>query len=104
MVTDWNNIDHLIKYHRLLHEYHGLYELQRYRLEDQVQDLISERDMWQDAAYGLSKRIVQELNLRSLQKLQLCEKNWCKLSKHFAIMLGSKDTKQVSKLELERIW
>jgi len=81
--------------YRLLHEYHGLYELQRYRLEDNVESLTSERDLWQDAAYGLSNRVIEEFQLRSLQKLQLNEKNWCKLCRHFTIMLSSKDTQQV---------
>lgn len=83
--------------YRLLNEYHGLYELQRHRLEEQVHSLTMEHGLWQQAAYNLSRRVAQEYQLRGLQKLQLSERNWSKLARHFAILLSSKDTQQVSK-------
>ena len=54
-----------------------------------------ERDVWQNAAYSLSRRVVQEYSLLTFQRLQLCEKSWCRTAQHFAILLSDKDTQQV---------
>ena len=80
---------------RLLNEYHGLYELQRNRLENQVHSLTQDLELWQEAAYNLSSRVAEEYLLYGVQKLQLSEKSWSKLARHFVIVLRSKDTRLV---------
>jgi hypothetical protein len=81
----------------MLNEYHGLYELQRRRLEDVVSQLSHDQELWQQAAYELAWKVASEYDIQTLQRMQLNEKAWCKLASHFAILLGSKNTKQVSK-------
>ena len=41
----------------LLAEYHDLYELQRRRLQGQVQQLSEEREIWSTAAYSLALKV-----------------------------------------------
>ena len=79
----------------MLNEYHELYELQRHRLEDVVSQLAQDQELWQQAAYKLSWKVAEEYDIKTLQRMQLDEKSWCKLASHFAILLSSKNTKQV---------
>jgi len=79
----------------LLAEYHDLYELQRKRLEDQVAQLTQERELWQQASYNLAHKVAEDTGLRTVRRLQLCEKAWVKLAGHFAITLSNRDTQQV---------
>ncbi len=41
----------------LLQEYHGLYELQRKRLEKNIESLVDEREMWIKAAYSVALKV-----------------------------------------------
>ena len=41
----------------LLAEYHDLYELQRQRLEKQVNNLSEEKEVWSTAAYSLALKV-----------------------------------------------
>ena len=84
-----------LSYCSLLAEYHALYELQRKRLEDQVDNLTVEKELWQQASYDLSLRVAQEEDLQTVQRLQLGEKAWCKLAGHFTVLVSDKDTQQV---------
>ena len=56
--------------------------------------LTQERDLWQQASYDLAHKVAEEAGLRTVQRLQLCEKAWSKLAGHFAIILSNKDTQQ----------
>ena len=50
----------------LLQEYHGLYELQRKRLEKNIESLVDEREMWIKAAYSVALKVnipLQELSV-----------------------------------------
>ncbi len=80
---------------RMLTEYHELYELQRHRLEEVVAQLSYDQELWQQAAYELSWKVAEEYDIQTLQRLQLCEKSWCKLAGHYSILLSGKDTRQV---------
>lgn len=80
----------------LLTEYHALYELQRKRLKDQVSSLTFERDLWQQASCDLAKRVIDECNLQTVQRIQLCANSWYKLARHFAVLLSDKDVREVS--------
>ena len=73
-----------------------MYELQRKRLEDQVVSLTMEKELWQQASYDLARRVSEQCSLKTVQRLQLGEKAWCKLMGHFAVVLSNKDTQQVS--------
>ena len=79
----------------MLAEYHALYEMQRNRLEEKVSNLTFERDLWQQGSYELATRVAEETNLQTLQRVQLCEKSWCKLAGHFSVLVSDKDTQQV---------
>ena len=56
--------------------------------------LTQERELWQQASYDLAHKVAEEGGLRTVQRLQLCEKAWSKLAGHFAIILSNKDTQQ----------
>ncbi|EDO47152.1 predicted protein, partial [Nematostella vectensis] len=87
----------------LLSEYHGLYELQRNRLQAQIGSLTEERDLWGSAAYTLALKVTDKHSLNTAKKLHLCEKAWAKLARHFAIFLSEKDSIQVNTLLLPGI-
>ncbi|EDO32969.1 predicted protein [Nematostella vectensis] len=59
----------------LLSEYHGLYELQRNRLQAQIGSLTEERDLWGSAAYTLALKVTDKHSLNTAKKLHLCEKS-----------------------------
>ncbi|XP_065830228.1 axonemal dynein light chain domain-containing protein 1-like [Oscarella lobularis] len=83
----------------LVAEYHDLYEMQRRRLEAQVLELVREKDAWQKAAHDLAAKVAEEQGLKSAKRIQLCEKTWSKLAGHFAVVLGDRDTQQLSELQ-----
>nr|XP_006825300.1 PREDICTED: axonemal dynein light chain domain-containing protein 1-like [Saccoglossus kowalevskii] len=83
----------------LLTEYHELYELQRKRLETQVSSLTEERELWSHAAYSLALKVTDANSLASAKRLHMSEKGWSKLATHFTIVLGDKDTEQLSTLQ-----
>ena len=107
-------------------EYHKVYELQRKRLRESVGELswlvgecvegegvrvcdvcVSvldklrwERDVWQGAAYGLAGEVTEQLLLRTLRRLQLGEKTWVTLARHFATLLASTNIQQVYSISI----
>ncbi|XP_063422973.1 axonemal dynein light chain domain-containing protein 1-like isoform X3 [Mytilus trossulus] len=83
----------------LLSEYHGLYELQRRRLEKQVSMLTDERELWSNAAYSLALKVTEEANLTTAKRLHVSEKAWVKLSTHFTILLSDRDTQVLTNLQ-----
>ncbi|XP_067893558.1 axonemal dynein light chain domain-containing protein 1 isoform X8 [Heterodontus francisci] len=83
----------------MLDEYHHLYELQRKRLIAQVGALTQEKDWWSEAAYSLALKVIEEKNLKLVHDLEVCEKLWVKIAQHFAVMLGTKDAEDQTKLQ-----
>lgn len=83
----------------LVDEYHDLYELQRHRLEDNVQTLSKERDTWSNAAYSMALKIMSLNSLSSAKRLHVCEKSWAKLASYFAVLLNDNDSGYLSKLQ-----
>ncbi|CAC5410951.1 unnamed protein product [Mytilus coruscus] len=83
----------------LLSEYHGLYELQRRRLEKQVSMLTDERELWSNAAYSLALKVTEEANLTTAKRLHVSEKAWVKLASHFTILLSDRDTQVLTNLQ-----
>ncbi|XP_078605454.1 axonemal dynein light chain domain-containing protein 1-like isoform X2 [Branchiostoma floridae x Branchiostoma japonicum] len=80
----------------LLSEYHDLYELQRRRLETHVIQLSEERELWSTAAYNLALKVIELNSLSTARRLYISEKAWCKLTSHFTILLGDKDTEELA--------
>lgn len=58
-----------------------------------------ERDVWEGAAYGLAGQVSEMKQLRTLRRLQLGEKAWAMLVRHFTILLSDKDTQQLSEVD-----
>ncbi|XP_052221948.1 axonemal dynein light chain domain-containing protein 1-like isoform X3 [Dreissena polymorpha] len=83
----------------LLEEYHDLYELQRRRLEIQVNNLTDEREIWSTAAYCLAMKVTEEAQLTTAKRLHVSEKSWAKLANHFTILLSDKDTDLITKVQ-----
>ncbi|XP_074655207.1 axonemal dynein light chain domain-containing protein 1-like [Tubulanus polymorphus] len=83
----------------LLSEYHELYELQRMRLENQVNLLTDEKELWSTAAYCLALKVTAERNLQTAQRLHVSEKAWQKLGNHFVIVLSDQDTEVLTRLQ-----
>ncbi|XP_064649134.1 axonemal dynein light chain domain-containing protein 1-like isoform X2 [Lineus longissimus] len=83
----------------LLAEYHDLYELQRNRLELQVNMLTDEKELWSTAAYSLALKVTEEHNLQTAKRLHISEKAWQKLANHFTILLSDQDTGILTKLQ-----
>lgn len=49
----------------LLDEYRELYELQRARLEAQIQQLTEEKELWSHAAYDLALKVAAKIGPES---------------------------------------
>lgn len=81
----------------LLEEYHGLYELQRKRLETLVRTLTEERDLWGSACYILALKVTDHHKLNIAKRLHLHERAWSKLARHFSLCQSQKDSEQVIK-------
>lgn len=61
--------------------------------------LRAERDVWEGAAYGLAGQVTRgTTQLRTLRRLQLGEKLWAQLARHFTIVLSRRDTKQLGEV------
>ncbi|XP_019386463.1 PREDICTED: axonemal dynein light chain domain-containing protein 1 isoform X2 [Crocodylus porosus] len=87
----------------LVEEYRELYELQRVRLEGQLQLLIEEREVWSSAAYDLALKVIDRNKLTLARKLYLSEKTWTKVLKHFVLLLASEDVADLSNLQEETL-
>ncbi|KAM3915106.1 axonemal dynein light chain domain-containing protein 1 isoform 2-T2 [Leptodactylus fuscus] len=83
----------------LLEEYRELYELQRSRLEKQLDHLTEERDLWSSATYRLAKKVIEENQLQLARRLYVSEKTWTKIVQHFIVLLASNDTKDLSAIQ-----
>lgn len=83
----------------LLNEYHELYELQRRRLEKTIESLIDERDIWTKTAYNIALKVTEENKLMTAQRLNVSEKSWAKLARHFALLISDKDNKELNEIQ-----
>ncbi|XP_076880721.1 axonemal dynein light chain domain-containing protein 1 [Brachyhypopomus gauderio] len=80
----------------ILGEYHSLYELQRRRLEGQVETLTRETDVWSRATYSLALKVIQLNNLQLVSRLHISEQTWSKTAEHFTISLMTKDSEELN--------
>ncbi|XP_014661492.1 PREDICTED: axonemal dynein light chain domain-containing protein 1-like isoform X2 [Priapulus caudatus] len=88
-----------LKNSSLLDEYHELYEMQRRRLQFQVDTLTEERNLWSSAAHWLSLKVADEHRLNTVKRLHVAQLSWAKLAKHFVILLTEKDTEHLGKMQ-----
>ncbi|KAL5011861.1 hypothetical protein ScPMuIL_010412 [Solemya velum] len=80
-------------------EDYELYELQRRRREQEVLNLASERDQWSSAAYKLALKIAEESQISNAKRLQVSEKSWTELARHFTTILCDKDSKLLENIQ-----
>ncbi|XP_059944527.1 axonemal dynein light chain domain-containing protein 1 isoform X4 [Mesoplodon densirostris] len=84
---------------RIVEEYHDLYTLQRGRMESDIKQLMAERDIWSSATYELSIKVIERNKVMLAKRLYLSEKGWNKYTKHFIILLSTKDTADLALLQ-----
>ncbi|XP_042530570.1 axonemal dynein light chain domain-containing protein 1, partial [Dipodomys spectabilis] len=84
---------------KIVEEYHDLYSLQRGRMENDIKQLMDERDIWSSATYELALKVIIRNRVIMAKQLYLNEKAWNKYVKHFITMLSTKDTADHALLE-----
>ncbi|XP_048212658.1 axonemal dynein light chain domain-containing protein 1 [Perognathus longimembris pacificus] len=84
---------------KIVEEYHDLYSLQRGRMENDIKQLMDERDIWSSATYELALKVIIRNRVIMAKQLYLNEKAWNKYVKHFIIMLSTKDTSDHAMLQ-----
>ncbi|XP_054567643.1 axonemal dynein light chain domain-containing protein 1 isoform X1 [Eptesicus fuscus] len=84
---------------KIVEDYHDLYMLQRGRMENDLKQLMAERDIWSTATYELALKVIQKNRVILAKNLYLNEKAWNKYAKHFIIMLSTKDTSDLALLQ-----
>uniref|UniRef100_A0A2K6SD74 Axonemal dynein light chain domain containing 1 n=1 Tax=Saimiri boliviensis boliviensis TaxID=39432 RepID=A0A2K6SD74_SAIBB len=84
---------------RMVEEYHDLYTLQRERMENDMKQLMAERDIWSSATYELALKVIERNRVILAKRLYLNEKGWNKYTKHFIIQLSNKDTEDLALLQ-----
>ncbi|XP_059001826.1 axonemal dynein light chain domain-containing protein 1 isoform X1 [Mustela lutreola] len=84
---------------RVVEEYHDLYTLQRGRMESDIKQLMAERDLWSSATYELALKVIEKNRVILAKRLYLNEKGWNKYTKHFIILLSTKDTADLALLQ-----
>lgn len=83
----------------LLKEYHEIYELQRKRLEKALEEIADERELWIKSAYNIALKITEENKLETAKRVNLSEKSWSKLAKHFALYICDQDTQDLVRIQ-----
>ncbi|XP_060089034.1 axonemal dynein light chain domain-containing protein 1 [Heteronotia binoei] len=83
----------------LLDEYRELYELQRARLEAQIQQLTEEKELWSSATYDLALKVMQRNKVILARRLYASEKAWTNVMRHFTLLLASEDAADLSTLQ-----
>ncbi|XP_058130789.1 axonemal dynein light chain domain-containing protein 1 [Dasypus novemcinctus] len=84
---------------KVVEEYHDLYTLQRGRMESDIRQLMTERDIWSLATYDLALKVIERNKVILAKRLYLNEKGWNKYTKHFIILLSTKDTADLALLQ-----
>ncbi|KAF7666157.1 hypothetical protein LDENG_00116290 [Lucifuga dentata] len=89
----------------VVQSYHELYELQRQRLEVQLQQLTEERDCWSQLTFCLALKVINMKKLHLVNRLHVSEKSWSKIAEHCSIFLSSKDTEDMNVImQLTDLW
>ncbi|XP_001115400.3 axonemal dynein light chain domain-containing protein 1 [Macaca mulatta] len=84
---------------KMVEEYHDLYTLQRERMENDMKQLMAERDIWSSATYELALKVIERNRVILARRLYLNEKGWNKYTKHLIILLANKDTEDLALLQ-----
>ncbi|KAM6217277.1 axonemal dynein light chain domain-containing protein 1 [Rhynchocyon petersi] len=84
---------------KIVEDYHDLYTLQRGRMENDIKQLMTERDIWSSATYDLALKVIVKNKVILAKKIYLNEKGWNKYTKHFIILLSTKDTTDLALLQ-----
>ncbi|XP_072867837.1 axonemal dynein light chain domain-containing protein 1 isoform X1 [Chlorocebus sabaeus] len=84
---------------KMVEEYHDLYTLQRERMENDMKQLMAERDIWSSATYELALKVIERNRVILARRLYLNEKGWNKYTKHLIILLSNKDTEDLALLQ-----
>ncbi|XP_006887831.1 PREDICTED: axonemal dynein light chain domain-containing protein 1-like [Elephantulus edwardii] len=84
---------------KIVEEYHDLYTLQRGRMESDVKQLMTERDIWSSATYDLALKVIVRNKIILAKRIYLNEKAWTKYTKHFIILISTKDTADLALLQ-----
>ncbi|KAH0618261.1 hypothetical protein JD844_017292 [Phrynosoma platyrhinos] len=83
----------------LLDEYRQLYELQRARLEAQIQQLTQEKELWSNATYDLALKVIEKNKLILARRMYASEKAWLKAMRHCIILMESQDATDLTTLQ-----
>ncbi|CAL8309343.1 unnamed protein product [Lota lota] len=89
-------LDQATKNTDLLQEYHELYELQRRRLQSQMETLAKERDLWRTDTFSLAAKIISFEKLQLFHRLHVSADSWCKTAQQYATFISTKDTEQMN--------
>ncbi|KAM7055143.1 axonemal dynein light chain domain-containing protein 1 isoform 5-T8 [Molossus nigricans] len=84
---------------KIIEEYHDLYTLQRGRMENDIKQLMAEKDIWSSATYDLALKVIERNRVILAKRLYLNEKGWSRYAKHFIILLSNKDTSDLAMLQ-----
>ncbi|XP_030062462.1 axonemal dynein light chain domain-containing protein 1 isoform X2 [Microcaecilia unicolor] len=84
----------------MLEEYRELYELQRRRLEINLGYMTEERDLWSSTTYKLARKVIERNQLQLVRTLYLSEKYWNQVVRHFLVVLATKDTSDLTEIQL----
>jgi len=84
---------------KLVEEYHSLYELQRKRLENNINNLNDEKDLWAKSALSLSKKIMNANELVTSKKLNLAEKGWYNVVRDLNMQLSDADQQNIEDVQ-----
>ncbi|XP_014776298.1 axonemal dynein light chain domain-containing protein 1 [Octopus bimaculoides] len=89
----------------MLKEYQELYDLQRHRLEKQVNNTTQERDLWCKTTYNLAIKVIEEGDLLIAKRLIIYEKQWAKICQHYTVTLSDIDTSHLIIIQgLLEVW
>ncbi|XP_036129373.1 axonemal dynein light chain domain-containing protein 1 isoform X1 [Molossus molossus] len=84
---------------KIIEEYHDLYTLQRGRMENDIKQLMAEKDIWSSATYDLALKVIERNRVILAKRLYLNEKGWSRYAKHFIILLSNRDTSDLAMLQ-----
>uniref|UniRef100_A0A8C4YUH2 Axonemal dynein light chain domain containing 1 n=1 Tax=Gadus morhua TaxID=8049 RepID=A0A8C4YUH2_GADMO len=83
-------LDQATKNADLLREYHELYELQRRRLQSQMETLAEERDLWRADTFSLAAKVISLGKLKQFHRLHVSAESWCKTAQQYATFISIK--------------
>ncbi|KAJ3599718.1 hypothetical protein NHX12_033674 [Muraenolepis orangiensis] len=89
-------LDQATKNADLLQEYHELYELQRRRLQSQMDMLAGERDLWKTDTFRLAAKVISLGKLQLFHRLHVSADSWCNTAQQYATFISTKDTEEMN--------